>query len=234
MKLRETLASLMLATCVSLGANAFAAEDANLYFVHGIPGRDVAANAEPTFPVDVLINDEVCYLHGFTFGGTNGPLVLPPGQYDIKVSPANTFAPCTNAPSMESTVRLGAGQNFTAVVGLNDSGPTLTTFSNPFQSVAPGQARISIAYAGQGTAVDLVIKAANSTKLHKYTLDPGQRKVITLPSGDYTIDATTVSGLTLASETIGLPDESVTLMFAVGNTGNQSLNLLNRTIRDVF
>lgn len=38
----------------------------------------------------------------------------------------------------------------------------------------------------------------------------------------------------LARETIGLPDQSVTLMFAVGNTGNQSLNLLNRTIRDVF
>lgn len=131
MKLRETLASLMLATCVSFGANAFAAEDANLYFVHGIPGRDVAANAEPTYPVDMLINDEACYLRGFAFGDTNGPLTLPPGQYEIKVSPANTLAPCTNAPSIDSMVTLVAGQNFAAVVGLNDSGmPTLTTFPN--------------------------------------------------------------------------------------------------------
>lgn len=232
MKLRQSLASLMLATCVSFGANAFAADDANLSFVHGIPGRDVAANAEPTFPVDVLINDEACYLRGFTFGNTNGPLTLPPGQYDIKVSPANTLAPCTNAPSIDSTVALEAGQNSTALVGLNDSGmPALTTFSNPFQSVAVGQARLSIGFAGQGTAIEFVIK--NSTKTYKYTLNRGQRQVITLPFGDYTIDAT-VDGLTLASETIALPDHSVTLMFAVGNTGNQSLNLLNRTIRDVF
>jgi predicted ferric reductase len=99
--------------------------------------------------------------------------------------------------------------------------------------VAPGQARISIGYVGQGTAIDFVIKATNSTKTYKHTLNPGQRTVITLPFGDYTIDAT-VNGLTLASETIGLPDQSVTLMFAVGNTGKQSLTLLNRTIRDVF
>ena len=63
-------------------------------------------------------------------------------------------------------------------------------------------------------AIDVVVKATNSNKTYKYTLNPGQRQVITLPFGGYTIDAT-VNGLTLASETIGLPDQSVTLMFAV-------------------
>ena len=122
MKLRETLASLMLATCVSLGANAFAAEDANLYFVHGIPGRDVAANAEPTFPVDVPINDEVCYLHGFTFGGTNGPLTVPPGEYD------------TNSPSVDSTVALGGNSG-----GLTASWPMASASSPAMRNRLPSR-----------------------------------------------------------------------------------------------
>lgn len=58
MKLR-TRVFLQLATlCFALAAYGFAADNAYLYIVHGIPGRDIADNLNPGFPIDVLINGE--------------------------------------------------------------------------------------------------------------------------------------------------------------------------------
>lgn len=233
MKLSGRVATLTMAVCICLHAAAFASQDAYLYLTQGVPGRDVSANADPTLPVDVLVNDEVCYLHGFTFGTVSGPLTLNPGQYDIKVSPANTLAPCTNEPLIDTTVTLGSGQNSTAVVALNDSSvPVLTTFPNDFQPITIGEATLSIDYAGESSAIQIVIQAAGA-KNRTYTISPGQQLVIKLPAGPYTIQAK-LGGVVLASESIGLPSRSATLLFAVGNTGNQSLNLVSRTIRDVF
>ncbi len=91
--------------CLTLSAVTFAADDAYLYVVHGIPRRDVAANLNPVLPVDVLLNDEVCYIKGLIFGSSSGPLTLPAGAYDVKISSANTLAPCTNSPMVDATVK---------------------------------------------------------------------------------------------------------------------------------
>lgn len=234
MKQLGQLATLTIVACLFWQMPAYAAENAYLYFVHGWPGRDVATNADPGFPVDILLNDESCYLRGFTFGNSNGPLSLPPGQYDIKISLANTMAPCTNTPLIESTVALESNQDVTAVLALDDSGvPLLSTFPNHFQPVAAGNARLAIDYAGEGLAISFVIKATDSSKTWSYLVKSGTSLVITLPAGGYTIDAN-VGGVTLASETVGLPQHSVTELFAVGNTANQSLIMVSRTVRDVL
>jgi hypothetical protein len=209
MKFSGRSATLIMAVCLSWHAAAFASEDAHLYFVHGVPGRDVATANEPTLPVDVLVNDESCYLRGFSFGSVNGPLTLPPGRYDVKISPANTLAPCTNEPYIDSTVALGNGQNITAVLALNDSDTlVLSTFPNDYQSVAAAQARLSVDYAGGNSPIVLLVKLANSKTTLTYTINPGAEQQITLPAGDYTIEAT-LGGATLAIETIGLPQRSV-------------------------
>jgi hypothetical protein len=41
-----------------------AALASSMYLVQGIAGRDYAASTDPAFPLDVLLNDEVCYEHG--------------------------------------------------------------------------------------------------------------------------------------------------------------------------
>jgi hypothetical protein len=131
-------------------------------------------------------------------------------------------------------VSLTSGADLTAVFALGESGgPTLETFGNDFQAVAAGKTRLSVDYAGEGSPIQLVVKRANSNTTLKYTINPGGRQQITLPAGIYTIEAT-VGGVSLASETIGLPQRSVTLLFAVGNTANESLTFATRTIRDVF
>jgi len=65
----------------------------SMYIVQGIAGRNYAAATDPAFPVDVLLNDEVCYLHGLPFGTVQGPLTLFPGTYNLKISIANTARP---------------------------------------------------------------------------------------------------------------------------------------------
>ncbi len=234
MKLNVRFATLTVALCLCGYVAAYASEDAYLYLVHGVPGRDVSTASEPTLPVDILVNDESCLLHGFAFGSINGPLSLAPGQYDIKVSAANTLAPCTNPPLIDSTVELGSGEDASAVVALNDAGiPILSTFTNNLQPVATGQARLSIDYAGENSPIQVVVKEVTSTKSQTYTIDPGGKLVITVPFGNYTVEAA-VGNAVLANQTIFLPSRSATLLFAVGDTANQSLSFVEKQIKDVF
>ena len=234
MKFSGRFATLIMAVCLCWHAAAFASEDAYLYLVHGVPGRDVSTTVDPTLPVDVQLNDKICYLHGFSFGSINGPLTLPPGQYDIKISPANTLTPCTNEPFIDSNVSLEGSQNVTAVIALNGSGsPVLSTFGNDFQPVADGEARLSVDYAGENSPIELLVRSSSTSKTIKYMINPGEKQLITLPAGSYSIQAK-VGSVTLASQVIGLPQRSVTLLFAVGNTANQSLSFVSKTVRDVL
>lgn len=58
--------------CVVMSTAVFASDNASLYVVHGIPGRDISETTDPAFPVDILLNDEVCNVHGLTFGTISG------------------------------------------------------------------------------------------------------------------------------------------------------------------
>jgi hypothetical protein len=99
--------------CAALSTATYAS---SLYFVQGLPGRDLAAATDPAFPVDVLINDEVCYQRGLALGTIAGPLTLFPGPYNVKVSIANSLAPCTNSPLIDTTVSIEAKADFSAVI----------------------------------------------------------------------------------------------------------------------
>jgi hypothetical protein len=50
MKLRTRVVLQLAALCFVLAAYGFAADDAYLYIVHGIPGRDISDNLNPGFP----------------------------------------------------------------------------------------------------------------------------------------------------------------------------------------
>ena len=60
MKLRTRVVLQLAALCFLLAAYGFAADDAYLYIVHGVPGRDISDNLNPGFPVAVLIAGESC------------------------------------------------------------------------------------------------------------------------------------------------------------------------------
>jgi hypothetical protein len=114
-----------LAMISTAGADAHAA---NVRVAHGIPGQDLGA--DPALPVDVLVNDSICLLEGFTFGEFAGPVELDPGTYNIKISLASPSDACSNPPVIEADVPFDAGEDATVIAHLSEAGdPTASKFT---------------------------------------------------------------------------------------------------------
>lgn len=221
--------------CAAMSTAAFASENAYMYLVHGIPGLDYSSTTDPQFPVDVLINDEVCYLHGLAVGTINGPLTLAAGTYDVKISEANTLAPCTNAPLVDRTITLKAGKNTSAVLALGSSRtPTLETFTNAFNPVAANDGRLLFALAADSPAVQLILENTSTKKLYTYSVNPGTLLNVSLPAGNYTAEVNDGTTTLVPSTNLDLPSQSVTLLFATGEASNNTLTLQTKTIKNVI
>lgn len=223
---------------LALGAASQAAttttEDASLYLVHGIPGRDVSATLNPQLPVDVFLNDSVCYLKAFTFGSSSGPLTLPAGSYDVKISMANSLAPCTNPPVVESEVRLGAAAAATAVAALSSGTPTLFTFADNLKTVKAGDTRFTLANAADAGSLQVALTQEFVKNPVKRTIaiKSGDQISLDLPMGTYSVQAT--AGGAVFSGTVFGGNQSADLMYFVGSATNGSLSLVQRLIEDVF
>lgn len=137
-----------------------AGQTASVRVVHGIPGIDVSPGLDPALPVDVLVNDSICLLQGFTFGSIAGPYTLPAGTYDIKISLADTLAPCSGAAAIAAPVSLEAGENASIVAHLNEAGGlTAGKFVNDVSPTAEGMSRIIAHHLAAAPAVDLTIRS---------------------------------------------------------------------------
>lgn len=225
------------ALCLMLNLMGFAA-DASLYVVHGVPGRDVATNVNPGLPVDILLNDEICVIRGLVFGSNIGPLTLPPGTYDVKVSPANSIFGCTNPPETESTVQLDSGSSWTLVLALSgNNSPSLLKFNDILSTLKVGQGRVTIANAtGAGTLeVTLTQTVAKNPIVRKFSLASGAQSTFVLPIGFYSLQATANGASSpLVTGAATSDNQSVNLVYMVGSTTNNSGTVVTRLIRDVF
>jgi hypothetical protein len=235
---RRTRVVLQLATlCVVLAAYGFAADNAYLYIVHGIPGRDIADNLNPGLPIDVLINGESCLPRGLTFANTSGPLSFSAGTYEVQMSDANTLAPCTNAPFIDSQVTLTSGASVSAVAAISGGQPTLLQFTDNLSPVAPGNARFVFAQAADAAALQATLTQlyVKNPKTFTVTASPDKERAITVPDGTYLVQVVAAGSTTvLASEQIGLADQSATFTYAAGEAANNSIRLINKTVLGVF
>jgi len=237
MKLRTRIVLQLTTLFLALGASAFAANDAYLYIVHGIPGRDIADNLNPGFPVDILVNGKSCLIHGLTFGNTSGPFTLAAGTYDVQISLANTLEPCTNAAVIDSQVTLTPGESVSAVAAINSTQPTLLQFTDILSPVVPGNGRLVLANAADAPALQATLTQVGVKHPQTFTVsaNPGAQEAIGVPAGNYLVQITAVGSTTvLTSEQIDLADQSVTLSYACGEALNNTVGLVNRVIRDVF
>ncbi|MFZ1917041.1 MAG: DUF4397 domain-containing protein [Terriglobales bacterium] len=238
MKLRTRVTLQLAALCLVLAATGFAADDnAYLYIVHGIPGRNIADNANPGFPIDVLVNGKTCLVRNLTFDNTSGPFTFAAGTYSIAISESNTLAPCTNAPIISSSVTLLPDTNTSAVATVSGGEPALLTFADDLFSVLPGNARFVFTQVADAPALEATLTQLDVKAPKTFTVSaaPGTEQWIGVPYGAYLVKVTAEGSTTvLASETITFPDQSVTLTYAVGESANNSVGLVNRTVRDVF
>jgi hypothetical protein len=221
--------------CAAMSTAALASENAYLYLVQGIPGLDYSTSTDPQFPVDVLINDEVCAEHNLAFGTIIGPLTFAPGSYDIKISVANTLAPCSETPLVDSSVTLSGGENMSAVLTLNSTeAPALETFKNLFSPVTAGYARISFALAADSSAVQVVFQNTSTKQMYTYTANPGVLLNESLPAGDYTVTVTQGTTTLVASLPLTLYSQSVEMLIATGEASNNTVTLQTKTVRNVI
>lgn len=133
------------------------AQNASLRVVHGIPGGDVSPDLDPDLPVDVLVNDAVCLLSGFTFGEVAGPFTIPEGTYNVKVSLANTLEPCGADAVIDADVPIEAA-NISIVAHLDAEGaPTASLFSNDVSATGQGMARLIAHHVAAAPTVDLLV-----------------------------------------------------------------------------
>jgi len=236
MKLRTRVFAQLAVLLLCLGASAFAANDAYLYIVHGIPGRDIADNLNPGLPVDILI-DGTCPQRGLTFGSTAGPLTLPAGTYDVQISMANTLAPCTNPPIIDSQVTLKPAASVSVVATISGTQPALLQFSDNLTPIAPGNSRFVFANSADAPALQAKLTQlfVKNPKTFTVTANPGAQIAIGVPAGTYLVQVVAAGSTTvLASQQIGLADQSATFAYAAGEAVNNSVGLVTRAIRDVF
>jgi len=237
MKLRTRVVLQLAALCLLLGAYSFAADNAYLNITHAIPGRDIADNLNPGYPIDVLINGKDCLVRNLTFGNTDGPYTLAAGTYTIAISEANTLAPCTNTPVISSSITFKPGDNTSAVAAISANQPVLLTLSDELGAVVPGNARFVFANAAdapelQATLTQLYVKTPQTFTV---TATPGTENWIGIPDGTYSVEITESGSTTvLTSENITLQDQSVTLAYAAGEALNNTVGLVTKVVRDVF
>lgn len=236
MKLRTRVVLQLAALFLALGTSAMA-QNAYLYIVHGIPGRDIADNLNPGLPVDVLVNGKSCLVRGLTFGNTSEPFTLTEGTYDVQISLANTLAPCTNAVMIDSSVTLTPGESLSAVAAISGTAPSVLQFTDNLAPVAPGNARFILINSADapGLQATLTQVGVKNPKTFVGSAEPGAQTAIPVPFGTYLVKITEIGSTTvLTSLEMALPDQSVTLSYASGETVNNTVGLVNRTIRDVF
>jgi len=236
MKLRRSV--VLLATlCLALGASSFAADNAYLYIVQGIPGYDVSKNLNPGYPVDILIDGD-CLVRGLAFGSTSGPLSFAAGTYDVQISEANSLAPCTNTAVISSQVTLEATDSTTIAAALDGSGqPTLLQFADNLSPIAAGNARFVFANAADAPTLvaTLTQVGVKNPKTYTVTATAGAEAATSVTAGNYLIQVTASGSTTvLTSEQIDLTNQSATFTYSAGEASNNSVGLINRTVRDVF
>jgi len=221
--------------CPALSTATLAADNAYLYFLQGIPGRDYSASTDPQFPVDILINGDACYQRGLAYGAIAGPLTLAPGNYEVAVSVADSLLPCSNSPFIDSTISLEAGRNVSAVVALSQTGsPTLLTFTNKFSPVTATLGRVLFAEAAASPGVEVILQNRTTMKVYTYAVNPGALLDVNLPAGGYNLEINQGTTTLVASTSVELYSQSVLLLYAVGQASNQTVDLESKTVRNVI
>ncbi len=237
MKLRTRVALQLATLCCVLAAYGFAADNAYLYIVQGIPGRDISPNVNPGFPVDVLINGDTCLPRNLAFDTVLGPYSFSPGTYDVLISDANTLAPCTNSPIITSQVTLSAENSVSAVLSISGGQPTLLQFTDELSTVTASYARFIFANTADASALQATLTQVGVTKPKTFTVtaSPGKETPIVVPYGTYSVQVVASGSTTvLASEQISLPNQSATFTYATGEAANSSVELINKTVPGLF
>jgi hypothetical protein len=120
LQLRHRFALAVAFSAAVLAGTVQAQDSATLYLAHAASGRDMSSTTDPALPIDVSING-VCVVKGESFGEILGPYSFPAGTLLVRVSMANSLAPCSNAVVYSASAALAAGDSLGVLSVVNSS-----------------------------------------------------------------------------------------------------------------
>jgi hypothetical protein len=226
--------ALLVAIVPSVGATG----PAQVYVVHGIPGKDLGVN--PALPVDIKVGN-LCALTNFTFGQIAGPVPLPPGTYRIQISLSD--GKCGKPPVIAENVLFGRSENAAVVAHLRVNGqPTLTKFTNFVQNPGSNKSRLLIRHTANAPVVDITAQRpwASQPALKVVGVANAQVKYgevnVTVPSGkwDVRLFPTGSSTVVFGPVQLNLSAQKIYMIFAVGSLKNGTFTLLSKEIPPAY
>ncbi len=214
MRLTRPLAIVALSTgfATAFSAPAYAADDATVSVLHGVPDStvDVYANGEPL-------------LEGFEPGTLTDPMPLPAGEYDLKVTAAGD-GPDGDAVIEADDVEVTAGTDVTIAAHLDEEGePALTPFANDTSSTDAGEARITVRHIAAAPAVD--VRADEEVAFSDLT-NPNEDKT-DLAAGTVSADVVLAGtdDVAVGPADVELKDGTNTIVYAWGSADDDTLDL---------
>ncbi len=199
------------------GGSASAADTAQVYVVHGIPG----------LPVDVYVNGTRA-LDNFAPSTVAGPLDLAAGSYSIAVTAAD--AADASAPLLTATADLKGGTSVSLVAHLTADGkPTITPFANDVSKIAPGKTRLVVRHVAAAPAVD--VRAGGAVVLPGVT-NP-KEGVLNIAAGTVSADVALAGTATVAigPAKLDLAEGTATFVHAIGSAADKTLGLVSFSIK---
>jgi hypothetical protein len=203
---------------------------AQVWVVHGIPGGDLGL--DPALPVDVLVNDALCVLAGFSFGQIEGPLPLAEGTYNLKISLASATEPCGNAAVIEADVPFVAGESASVVAYLTEAGaPTAGKFVNDLSRPGPSKARLIAQHTAAAPAVDVRITRPRYPFARPLVVEDfanGDQAVAEIGAGKISVSIAPAGSMTpvFGPVELQLREHRAYLVYAVGGVASGSFTLL--------
>ncbi len=209
--------AIALASLTVAGTPAQAAGEASVSVLHAVPDAvvDVYANGE------ALLTD-------FEPGTLTDPVMLPEGDYDLKVVAAGD-GPEGDAIIEANGVAVPGGANITVVAHLDaDGGPVLTPFVNDVSEIAAGDARLTVRHTAAAPAVDV---RAGGEPVFTELSNPNEASA-DLTAGSVSADVTLAGTDTVAigPADVDLAEGVHTIVYAWGSAEAANLQLAVQTI----
>jgi len=195
--------------------------EATVSVLHGIPegaGADV---------VDVYANGNLL-IDDFT-PGTLETMMVPAGTYDLAVYADGTTPDDADPVLIAEAVEVPGGINATVTANLDAEGaPALNVFVNDINTIAAGDARLTVRHVAAAPAVDVL---ADGAVLFADLTNPNQ-DLATVPAGDYeaAVNLAGTDTTAIGPAPVSLAEGANTIVYAWGSAEEGNLALATQVI----